>query len=271
MKKQNKEGVMMLELSQYQDDVFIAQETCYAEEYATKVFVYNVDGLLLDTGPSSREEEFQPWFLSQRIEQIALTHNHEDHSGNARWLQEKLQLPVYLHPDAINCAHEEGTYPQYRVKMWGPRSVYKPEPLPEKLITGKYTFEVLDTPGHTLYHNCFYEPGQGWLFTGDLYLGTRLFVCFYEENMRQTIDTLERLARLDFDTIFCAHAGIIENGKKRLGRKIENLKELQQQVIDLRKKGLTDREIDDKVNGFKLSITDISCGEWSSYNIIRTI
>lgn len=266
-----KEGVMVLELSNYRDGISIAQDTCYVEDYATKVFVYNVDGLLIDTGPSSRGEYFRPWFASQEIAQAALTHNHEDHSGNAEWIQQNLNSPVYLHPDAFTYAHEEGAYPQYRMEMWGPRPAFKPEPMPERLTTGKYTFEVLDTPGHTIYHNCFYEPEQGWLFTGDLYLGTKLFVCFFEENIRQTIDTLERLVKLDFDTIFCAHAGVIENGKIRLGRKIENLKDLQEQVQTLRNKGMNDKEIDDKLNGFKLSITEISCGEWSSYNIIRTI
>lgn len=261
----------MLELSKYKDDVFIAQVTCYVEDYPTKVFVYNVDGMLVDTGPESRIEQYQKWFLSQDIRQVVLTHNHEDHSGNAPWIQENLDVPIYLHPGAISYAHEEGAYPEYRVKMWGHRRRFEPKPMPEKLTTNKYTFEVLDTPGHTIYHNSFYEPEQGWLFTGDLYLGTKLFVCFLEENIRQTISTIESFMKLEFDTIFCAHAGVIENGKYKLGKKLNYLKELQEQVIGMRNQGLTDREIDDKINGFKLSITEISCGEWSSYNIIRTI
>ncbi|NLB88948.1 MAG: MBL fold metallo-hydrolase [Syntrophomonadaceae bacterium] len=230
-----------------------------------------MDGMLVDTGPESRKEQFQKWFLSQNIQQVVLTHNHEDHSGNAAWIQQNLNVPIYLHPEAIFYAHEDGAYPKYRVKMWGHRSRFEPEPMPQNLYTNKYNFEVLDTPGHTIYHNSFYEPEQGWLFTGDLYLGTKLFVCFIEENIRQTISTLEMLMKLEFDTIFCAHAGVVENAKYKLGKKLNYLKELQEQVISMRKQGLTDREIDDKIHGFKLSITDISCGEWSSYNIVRTI
>lgn len=155
--------------------------------------------------------------------------------------------------------------------MWGMREIFDPKPMPEKLTTGKYTFEVIETPGHALYHHCFYEATQKWIFTGDLYLGTRLIVCFLEENIRQTIATIEKLLALDFDTIFCAHAGVIENGKVRLEKKLNNLKDLQQQVVQMRAAGKTDREIDDELNGFELDITPISCGEWSSYNIIRTI
>lgn len=248
-----------------------AKEFCYAGENETKVFIYNVDGLLVDCGPQSRAEQFTPWIREQNINQVALTHIHEDHSGNANWIQKELKLPVYLHPLAIPLAHERGAYPLYRQKMWGVREIFDPTPMPEKLTTDKYTFNVIDSPGHALYHKCFYEPNQKWLFTGDLYLGTRLIVCFIEENIRQTISTLERLIELDFNTIFCAHAGVIENGKARLEKKIRNLKELQEQVVEMRAVGKTDEEIDAELNSFDLDITPISCGEWSSYNIIRTL
>ncbi len=260
----------MLELSSYKD-ISIAQETCYVGDNETKVFLYNIDGLLIDCGPESRAAQFTEWFKAQDIKQLAITHNHEDHSGNAAWIQQNLNVPIYIHPLSIPYSHEEGMYPKYRQEMWGFRHVYDPLPMPETLSTGKYTFKVLDTPGHAIYHNCFYEPTQKWLFTGDLYLGTRMMVCFFEENMRQTIDTIERLLQLDFDTIFCAHAGVIENGKIRLEKKLRNLKELQAQVVEMRRKGMTDREIDNELNGFELDIVSISGGEWSPYNIIRTV
>lgn len=260
----------MLELSKYKD-ITIAQEVCYVAENETKVFVYNVDGLLIDTGPQSRAEVLEKWFSTQDIKQVAITHNHEDHSGNAAWIQKNLNVPVYLHPKAIEYAREEGMYPKYRQEMWGHRHAFDPLPMPEVINTGKYSFEVLDTPGHAIYHNCFYEPNQGWLFTGDLYLGTKLYLCFFEENIRQTIDTIEGLLKLDFDTIFCAHAGVIENGKIRLEKKLNFLKELQLQVVEMRKKGMTDSEIDAEITPFDMPITELSSGEWSSYNIVRTI
>lgn len=259
----------MLEMTKYKG-VDIAQETCYVGENETRVFIYNVDSLLVDTGPESRAEAYTNWFKTQDIRQVALTHNHEDHSGNAAWIRENLNIPVYLHPGALGYAKENGAYPEYRHAMWGDRRPFDALPMPEWIETEKHKFQTLDTPGHAIYHNCFYEPNEGWLFTGDLYLGTHLLVCFFEENMRQTIDTIERLMKLEFDTIFCAHAGVIENGKVRLGKKLNNLKELQGQVLEMRAKGMTDREIDAEL-GFDIDLTSISGGEWSSYNIIRTI
>ncbi|MGI5986210.1 MAG: MBL fold metallo-hydrolase [Oscillospiraceae bacterium] len=260
----------MLETGSY-NGVNFAKEVCFTGENETKVFIYNVDGLLIDCGPQSRAEQFIPWMKEQEIKQVALTHNHEDHSGNAKWIRDELKIPVYLHPLAIPLTRERGAYPLYRQEMWGHREVFDATPMPEKLKTDKYAFDVIDSPGHALYHKCFHEANQKWLFTGDLYLGTRLLVCFIEENMRQTISTIERLMDLDFDTIFCAHAGVIENGKVRLGKKLRNLKELQAQVLEMRAGGKTDEEIDAEINGFDLDITNISCGEWSTYNIIRTL
>ena len=268
--KRRKEATTMLELSTYKG-ISIAQAACYAEENETKVFLYNVDGMLVDTGPESRGGLFQKWFAKQDIKFVALTHNHEDHAGNAPWIQANMNVPIYVHAGAIPYAHEDGAYPKYRREMWGLRYKFDPLPMPEVLKTDRYSFETIDTPGHTIYHNCFYERKQGWLFTGDLFIASKLFVCYIEENMRQMIDTLERLLKLDFDTIFCAHAGVVENGKIRLEKKLNYLKNLQEQVLALRAQGKTDREIDDELNGFELSITEISCGEWSSYNIIRTI
>lgn len=261
----------MLETGTYKNKINFAKESCFAGENETKVFIYNVDGLLIDCGPQSREDQFCPWIKEQDVSQVALTHAHEDHCGNARWIQDNLRVPIYLHPMAIPLSHEDGAYPKYRREMWGLRKSFEPEPMPKIIKTDKYAFEALDTPGHALYHNCFYERKQGWLFTGDLYLGTRLMVCFFEENIRQTADTIEKLLKLEFDTVFCAHAGVIENGKVRLQKKLNNLLELQDKVVGMRAKGMTDREIDDEINGFELDITPISCGEWSSYNIIRTI
>ena len=94
----------MLETGSYKEIQF-AKEVCYVGDNETKVFVYNVDGLLIDCGPQSRAEQFRPWFREQNIKQVALTHNHEDHSGNARWIQDELKVPIYLHELAIPYAH----------------------------------------------------------------------------------------------------------------------------------------------------------------------
>ncbi|MCK9313019.1 MAG: hypothetical protein M0P20_03050, partial [Methanocorpusculum sp.] len=159
----------------------------------------------------------------------------------------------------------------YRHLMWGGRSVFNPQPFPEALTTGKYTFDIVDSPGHMKYHKMFHERNQGWLFTGDLYVRPKPVVAFYDENMKDTIASLQKLLQLDFDTLFCAHSGIAENGKVVLQEKFDYLLNLQEKVEGLRRQGLTDREVDQKLFPKIPLITKVSRGEWSSYNIVSTI
>ncbi|NMA67896.1 MAG: MBL fold metallo-hydrolase, partial [Desulfitobacterium sp.] len=146
-----------------------------------------------------------------------------------------------------------------------------PYPMPKIITTEKYTFEAIEAPGHTEFHHAFYEKDQGWLFTGDLYLNEKVVVAFKEENMQDTINTLEKLAKLDVDTVFCTHAGVVPNGKERLKKKLAFLLELQGRVSEYRARGLTDKEIDKIIYPKTLPITIVSRGEWSTYNIIHTI
>jgi len=262
----------MLNFSDYKG-ISIVQGNCGTSggEAEVRVFLYVVDGLLIDSGPQSLAEDTKNYFSSKHIDQVALTHNHEDHSGMAPWLQNNLNVPIYLHPGSIPDAHLVPEYLPYRQEMWGYRYAFEPTTMPEVIKTPLYTFEAIDSPGHCPYHNVFYERNQGWLFTGDLYLGTKLYVCFEDDNMKQTIATLEKLLELDFDTVFCAHAGVIENGKIRMQKKLDFLKNLQNQVNGFRKQGISDEDIDKEIYGFEMPLTELSKGEWSSYNIIHTI
>lgn len=235
-----------------------------------KVFLYVVDGLVIDTGPSCLGKETRSFFSSHAIEQVALTHIHEDHSGMAGWLQKQYHVPVYLHQDSLSYAEQTGKYPLYRRIFWGRRQPFRGEGFPPQISTGKYEFDVIDAPGHCPAHNVFHEKNQGWLFTGDLYLGPQQVVAIMEQDMVQTITTLEKLVQLDFHTLFCAHSGVRENGKQLLLAKLEYLRNLREKINDLRNRGLSDRQIDRRLFPKKLPITYVSRGELSSLNLVRT-
>ncbi|UZM96984.1 MBL fold metallo-hydrolase [Lysinibacillus sp. MHQ-1] len=53
------------------------------------------------------------------MEQIALTHSHEDHAGNAAWLQQQMDIPIYLHRESLQACTKKGDYPLYRQALWG--------------------------------------------------------------------------------------------------------------------------------------------------------
>lgn len=236
-----------------------------------EIYLFIVEGLLIDTGPYSLRKSSSRFILENHIQQAALTHLHEDHSGMAAWLQKDLQVPVYLHGQAVSFAGKRAKYGLYRHLIWGKRPAFHPQLIPEVLTTDNYTFNVIDSPGHCPYHKVFHEKNQGWLFTGDLYVGNRQIVAFYDENMKDTIASIQKVLTLEFDTVFCSHSGVVENGKTMFREKLDFLLDLQVRVNTLRKQGMTDHEIDRKLYPRVLPITKVSSGEWSSYNMVSTI
>ncbi|HZK43558.1 MAG TPA: MBL fold metallo-hydrolase [Syntrophomonadaceae bacterium] len=235
------------------------------------VYLYLVDGLLIDTGPSNLKES-TAFFKESLINQVALTHVHEDHSGMAAWLQDQKKVPIYLSSISIEEANKKAKIPFYRQLIWGKRLAFEPEVYKKKVTTEKYSFDVLPTPGHATDHVALFEKNEGWLFTGDLYLGKRPIVCMREENMPETISSLETLSKLDFDTMFCSHSGIHHgNGKEKIIERLDAFIELREKTEELHKQGLTAKQIDKKLYPHKQLVTYVSRGEWSSFNIINSL
>ncbi len=260
----------MLEQGCYKDIVF-AKGTNTNMGANISIYLYAIDGLLIDCGPDCMRDDISAFLKTQKLSKLVLTHMHEDHCGMAAWVQENLKLPIYINPSDIDEARRDGQYAEYRRLTWGERPAFSPLPLADKIETEKYCFDVIETPGHMAHHNILLEKNQGWLFSGDLYVRSKIRFCAAEENMAQYIDSLEKVLALDYDRVFCCHAGVLENGKQKLKSKLDFLKDLQGQVNKLRCQGLSDREIDSRLFPEEQIITAISDGEWSSYNIIKTI
>lgn len=236
-----------------------------------KLCLFVVDGLLVDCGPQIMEEELAPFLLNAGVKMAAVTHLHEDHCGNAAWVEKNLKVPIYIHPGDVAEASRDGQYAEYRRITWGDRPAFKALPMPEFLSTGKYCFQAINTPGHMPNHQVLFEPNEGWLFSGDLYIREKLRFCYAGEDLKLTIETLKEVLKLDFDTVFCGHSGVLEDGRERLKRKLDFLLGLQEQVYSLRSRGLGDREIALELFPDNQIIAEISGGEWSSLNVVRSI
>jgi len=230
-----------------------------------------IDGLLIDTGSYSLGSESTHFFNENIIEQVALTHIHEDHSGMAAWLQENKNVPIYLHPDSIEEAAVEAEFVSYRLEFWGGRQAFIAKPMPEKIITSRYCFDVIDTPGHYPHHKAFLEKEKGWLFSGDLLVNIRPRSVFYEENMGEMIKSLQKIAELDFDTVFCAHTGILKNGRQLCQQKLSYLLELREEVMVLRKMGIDNTEIANRLFPGEDMANIVSGGDFSVNYLISTI
>ncbi|WP_090396031.1 MBL fold metallo-hydrolase [Natribacillus halophilus] len=60
-------------------------------------YLYYIDGVLVDTGPSRRRRSLIPFFRAWDIDRVAITHYHEDHSGMASWIGRHITADILVH------------------------------------------------------------------------------------------------------------------------------------------------------------------------------
>jgi len=255
----------------YHEDVICVQDEVPLLWTTLPVSFFLVDGLLVDTGPSSLAELSSVFFKEHEIDQVVLSHVHEDHCGMAGWLQKNRHIPVFIHRDGVASASKKASLPLYRLRIWGERLPFRAQAMPEEISTPNHRFKPIDTPGHCANHLVFYEKDRGWLFTGDAFVSIKQRVAFREENLGQMIESLRKLLELDFDTLFCAHSGILSNGYRVMEEKLAFLVDLQEKVHVLEAQGLTPRQIDNKLFPVKHPMADLSEGEGTSYNMVKTL
>jgi glyoxylase-like metal-dependent hydrolase (beta-lactamase superfamily II) len=252
-------------------DVLVAGGTLSFFRKEIKAYLYLVDGVLIDTGPRNLGKEVMPFLQDQKIERVILTHLHEDHVSLGSWLAATKQVPVYIHPISVPLTGMVPRIRLYRRYAWGNYAPFASQPLESVVETGKYRLEVIPCPGHTEDHVVFYERRKGWLFSGDLYLHPRRVLYNTQESVKQELESLKRVLQLDFDTIFCAHAGPRKNGKRLLAEKLNNIEAMVEEVRELAKRGWEPRRINRFLFPKTALDTYISLGESSTYNLVRSI
>ena len=161
------------------------------------------------------EQGFQPQY-------ILLTHHHGDHIGGV---------------DDLQVA--------YKCKIFGPKKDAPRLPDLDTQLEGEETFEILgkkieviETPGHTQNHICFYIPqdeGENILFAGDTLFSMGCGRVF-EGTMEEMHKSLQDLKSLPEDTkIYCGHEYTLSNLRfalsefpddQELAQKLEEVQEI---------------------------------------------
>ena len=195
----------------------------------SSVRCYAVDGLLVDTGMAPRHDEVRAWAERQGVRSVVLTHHHEDHSGNAAAFAARGH-PVAASPQALAPLATGFHQRLYQSLIWGRPRPVEASPLPPVVETNHHRFHVIEAPGHSPDLVVFHEAREGWLFSGDAFLGERIRLFRRDEDFDETVRTLERLSRLDFDSLFCAHRPRPRGGKEALQAKLSYLVELGERV-----------------------------------------
>ena len=72
--------------------------------------------------------------------------------------------------------------------------------------------EVIHTPGHASNHVCYLHRESNWLFTGDHVIdGSTVVIDPPDGNMKQYIESLRRVKRLECEAIAPGHGDVIED------------------------------------------------------------
>lgn len=243
------------------------------------VSCYLVDGMLVDTGCAHTADELVDFLKDKNLKFVVNTHYHEDHIGANHLLQKDFCLDIYAHPDAIpliNKVHE--LYP-YQELVWGYPVPTVVLPIQDVVKTDKYMFSIIETPGHCKGHISLVEPDKGWCFIGDLFVSKRPRVIRPEENLREIIQSMNKL--LDLDTkeliLFASNGKIVEDGRNAIKSCIQYFKEMAKEARDLNEQGLSINEVVQELFGGEQTIgafgtfKEMTQGQFSTENLVREL
>jgi glyoxylase-like metal-dependent hydrolase (beta-lactamase superfamily II) len=234
---------------------------------------YWVDGLLIDTGCRHAVPELMKALEDLPVRMIANTHSHEDHIAGNAFLQSERRVDILAHPQALPVlADPRGKQPlnAYRKVMWGTPDPSQGKPLEEKIRTEHYTFLVIPTPGHSPDHICLFEPEQGWLFSGDAFVGGREKALRVDYDIWGILGSLKNLAQYPARRLFPGSGTVRENPVPEILEKISYLEELAEKVLTLHRQGTNVHRIRRRLLGREALMTYLTLGHFSGYGLIRS-
>ncbi len=237
--------------------------------YVAHLFL--LDGLLIDTGPAHTAREIRQAFSNLPVRQVAITHYHEDHTGNSLFFEKELKVPVYAHPDTLKIMRNPPKIQIYRQVIWGAQPPADGFPVGPKLITDKFELHVIQTPGHSIDHVSYYEPVNRWLFCGDLFLGEKLTGFMVGENIADHFQSLAKVIALKPEVLFCGLKGRIQGATARLVNKYKQWWNIGLQVKGFYEAGLSRKKIIRKVFGSEFFFHYISQSNWGRCHMVDTI
>jgi glyoxylase-like metal-dependent hydrolase (beta-lactamase superfamily II) len=141
------------------------------------ICAYEVDGVIVDPGPSSSVETLIDRLGPTEPRALLLTHIHLDHAGATGSLVRRWpDTPVYVHERGAPHLLDPGKLWASAGRLWDDMDERwgEPVPVPESNITlvgeGDRIFgmRVAYTPGHASHHVSYLHEDSGWAFVGDV-------------------------------------------------------------------------------------------------------
>lgn len=235
----------------------------------TSAICYRLGTTLIDSGCANRWAQVCGFIGEQPVRKLLLTHHHEDHSGNAARIQQKTGASVLAPASALPDLANGWRMRPYQHLLFGRPQRLQATPLPEELeLEEGWTLQVIATPGHAADLVCYLESNQGWLFTGDLFIGERTRYLRQDENLGEQLESLRKVLSYDFQTLFCTHRGVVEDGRRALAAKLQHLETLCGEARHLSRMGLSKKEITRRLLGREELVSLVTGYHFTKHNLI---
>ncbi|WP_439133108.1 MBL fold metallo-hydrolase [Pseudomaricurvus sp.] len=236
----------------------------------TSFIVYRLGDTIIDSGPSNQWKYVKPFIESRPLEQLLLTHHHEDHSGNAGAIHQLTGIQPNAPALTIDILKRGFKIPPMQRFIWGRCGLADAQPLSDDIRIGTEKTKALFTPGHAKDMTCYLMEDRGWLFSADLYIANYLKLLRSDESIPLLLDSIRFTLSHDFDTILCPHRGIVENGQQKLGEKYDYLTNLAEQAQTLNAQGLGLKEMTTRLLGKEGAMGVLSRYNFSKRNLVAS-
>ena len=232
--------------------------------------VYRLGSTLIDTGPPNQWRMVKRFVQERDVRRALITHHHEDHSGNAARLKQEMHADVFVPQRGLELMRSGFHLHPYQRIIWGTPGRFEPRASPEETtLEGGLRLRAVAAPGHSPDMTCYLEPARGWLFTGDLYITSRPRFMRADEDVDDQIESLRRVSGLEFKTVFCAHRGVVSDGRRAIRAKLDHLVSLRDEVRRLHGEGRTVGEITRSLSGRENHLSLITLYDFSKRNLVR--
>ena len=231
------------------------------------VAAYVVRGALIDTGFARAGRALARYLdAAAPLRGAFVTHQHEDHSGNAALLAGR-RVPLAMGASTRAFLERPTPIELYRRAIWGSA----PAIAPGAAAFTDDALTLVPTPGHTPDHHVVWDAERRTLFSGDLYLGVKVRIAHASERPRETLAAVRRAAALEPARMFCAHRGRVDTPTAALAAKAAWMAETIGRIEARIAEGWSDAAVRDDVVGREVATGYVTSGEYARINLVRAV
>lgn len=233
------------------------------------VHCYRVGSTLIDAGPPKRVDALADLVDLEAIEDVVLTHHHEDHVGAAPRLAE-LGATVHAPEASLEALRDPPGIRYYQRRAWGRPDPVEAEALGKVVETPDLRLEVHATPGHSRDHVVLLAPEEGWLFAGDAWVPPRP-ILRADEDLAGILDSLETMRDLGGERLFPGHGSARDDAGAAIDELLDHLRELAREAHELAEEGRGPAAVKRELLGREGFIWAYSGGHFSKGNLVEEL